>query len=128
MKVMKHLVVFDRYYYDYLVDLQRYQYDLPKWAPKVFLKLIPTPDIVFILDGDPENLYARKKELTLEELKYQVVAYRKVAQTVGNSQIIDVNQGIEDVVADVTKSIILKKAKKVAKQMNFKIDENGYII
>lgn len=127
MKVMKHLVVFDRYYYDYLVDLQRYQYKLPKWAPKLFRHIIPTPDIVFILDGEPEILYARKKELTLDELDYQVKEYRKVAKMVSTSQVINVNNNINKVTADVTQAIILKKAQKVAKQMNLILDENGYI-
>lgn len=127
MKVMKKLVVFDRYYYDYLVDLERYQYNLPKWAPRSFRHLIPMPDIVFILDGKPEVLYARKKELTLEELKYQVEAYRKVASLVQNSYLIDVNRGVQTVTQEVTKAIILKKAQKVASQMDLKLNEDGFI-
>lgn len=127
MKVMKKLVVYDRYYYDYLVDLQRYQYNLPNWAPRIFRHIIPTPDIVFILDGTPEVLYARKKELTLDELNYQVNAYRKVANMVKNSQLINVDNNIETVTADVTSAIILKKAQMVAKQMNLKIDDKGFI-
>lgn len=127
MKVMKKLVVFDRYYYDYLVDLERYQYNLPKWAPRLFRHLIPMPDIVFILDGKPEVLYARKKELTLEELKYQVEAYRKVASLVQNSYLIDVNRGVQIVTQEVTKAIIRKKAQKVASQMDLKLNEDGFI-
>ncbi len=127
MKVMKKLIVFDRYYYDYMVDLQRYQYKLPRCVPFLFRHLVPMPDIVFILDGNPEILYARKKELTLEELKYQVTAYRHVAQVVKNSQIINVNNDIAKVTSDVTRAIILKKAQKVAKQMGLIIDKNGYI-
>ena len=128
MKVMKKLVVYDRYYYDYLVDLQRYQYNLPQWAPKIFRHLIPTPDIVFVLDGSPDVLYARKKELTLEELNYQVAAYRNVAKLVKSSQLINVDNNVETVTADVTRAIILKKAQMVARQMNLNLDEKGFII
>lgn len=127
MKVMKKLVIFDRFYYDYLVDLQRYQYNLPKWIPLLFRHVIPSPDIVFVLDGLPEVLYARKKELTLEELKYQVGAYRKVANMLKSSQLIDVNRDIATVAQEVTHAIILKKARKVAKQMHIKIDITGFI-
>lgn len=65
----KQMIVFDRYYYDYFVDMKRYRYSLPQWFPHLFAWSIPTPDIIFILDGTPEVLYQRKKNCRLT--KYQ---------------------------------------------------------
>ena len=55
------LVVFDRYYYDYLLDQYRYRLKLSERIIRGFSHLIPKPDITFLLVGDPEVLYQRKK-------------------------------------------------------------------
>lgn len=116
-KVRKKLVIFDRYYYDYYVDMKRYQYKLPKFLPKVFEFTIPKPDIVFILDAPAEILYERKKELTVEELKRQRNEYRKIANNMKNAILIDASQEIEKVVQDITTAILQKKKEQTLKIM-----------
>lgn len=123
--IQKQLVVFDRYYYDYFVDMKRYRYSLPKWLPKAFAWCIPTPDIIFILDGTPDILYKRKKELPLEEISRQVVEYRKIAQRYKNAVIINVDKPLDEVVKEVTRHILLKKAQRTALAMNIRLDANG---
>lgn len=125
MRIQKQLVIFDRYYYDYFVDIQRYQYSFSKWVPRLFAWTIPTPDVIFILDGEAETLYARKKELPIEELKRQIVAYRKIADRYKNASLVNVEKPLNDVVLDVTSRIFLHKAKRTAKSMGIKLDENG---
>lgn len=125
MRIQKQLVIFDRYYYDYFVDIQRYQYSFSKWVPRLFAWTIPTPDVIFILDGEAETLYARKKELPIEELKRQIVAYRKIADRYKNASFVNVEKPLNDVVLDVTSRIFLHKAKRTAKSMGIKLDENG---
>ena len=123
--IQKQLVVFDRYYYDYFVDMRRYRYSLPKWMPKVFAFLIPTPDVIFILDGTPRVLYERKKELPINEIERQVKEYRRVASKYRNAKLINVDEPLDKVVNNVTRSLLMFKAQRTAKSMNICLDEAG---
>ena len=73
--------VFDRYSYDFIVDPLRTKLNLPRGIRKFFVALTPQPGIVFYLDADPNIIYARKQELSLDEIKRQVAEYRKLVQT-----------------------------------------------
>lgn len=64
--------IFDRYYYEYLIDPRRTRVTLPKWVFKAGLLLIPEPDLILCLGANPETIYARKPEMTLEEVTRQV--------------------------------------------------------
>lgn len=71
--------IFDRYSYDFIVDPLRTKLNLPMWVRKFFVALTPQPKIVFFLDASPEVVYARKQELSLEEIERQGKAYRELA-------------------------------------------------
>ena len=64
--------IFDRYAYDILLDPLRFRINLPNWIIKSYLAFIPKPDLVLCLGGDPEKIYERKPETTLEEVVRQV--------------------------------------------------------
>lgn len=100
------LVVFDRYYYDYMIDKYRYRLNLSECTIKAFLWFIPKPDITFLLVGDPKVLYERKKELPIELVKEQVNSLLKKRSKFPNSKVIDVNKNIDDVMFDVSRSIL----------------------
>ena len=102
------LVIFDRYYYDYLIDKYRYRLNLSDKTIKKFMYLIPKPDITFILVGNAEVLYERKKELSIDEIKVQNTRLKINASAFQNSKIIDVNQDINCVLFDVCESILRK--------------------
>lgn len=125
MNIQKQLVVFDRYYYDYFVDIRRYRYSFPSWIPKVFAWSIPTPDTIFILEGTPQTLYNRKKELPLAEIERQVRAYHRIAAMYKNAVIINVDEPLDKVVAKITHIILFRKAQRTARGMNMQIDVNG---
>ena len=124
-RIQKQLVVFDRYYYDYFVDLKRYRYSFPKWIPKAFAWSIPKPDVIFVLEGTPKVLFDRKKELPLEELERQVKAYHNIAVKYNDAVIIDVDKPLDNVVNQVTHEILFRKAQRTAKGMKIKLDKNG---
>jgi thymidylate kinase len=114
-KVRKKIIIFDRYYYDYLVDLHRYRFNLPKWLPKIFLPLIPSTDLTIYLDAEPEDLLKRKQELSLKELKRQVKEFRKIVPKLPNSFLIRTDRPIEDIVREVSYLILHKKAEQTKK-------------
>ena len=101
-----HMVVFDRYYYDYYLDKIRYRLSISDKILDFFKVLIPKPDITFLLVGDPEVLYERKKEISVEEIQEQINRLLHHQSSFNNGRIIDVNQPIKKVVNDVAEEIL----------------------
>jgi thymidylate kinase len=68
------VVIFDRYIYDELANLQ-----LGGWFPRAFTRLVlmisPHPDTAFLIDADPETARARKPEYPLDFLRRNRDAY-----------------------------------------------------
>jgi thymidylate kinase len=106
MLVRSTLVVFDRYYHDILVDPKRYRYASPVWFSHVIGKLIPKPDLFILLDASVEVLQGRKQEVSYEETARQRKEYLKLISEVKNGVVIDGEQPLEKVVADVNKAVL----------------------
>lgn len=70
-RIRSKVFIFDRYYYDYYIDQKRSRINLPKWIIKVGECIVPTPDLVLCLGGDPKVIYERKPETSLEEVNKQ---------------------------------------------------------
>ena len=116
-KMKKKLVIFDRYYYDYFVDMKRYRYSISsKWA-WCFRYIIPRPDLVFVLDAPSDIIYARKQELTIEEIERQRAEFKKLKDKYVNMIVIDTSKQKEDVIAEVTGHILKKQEKNTRKIM-----------
>ena len=101
-----HLVIFDRYYYDFYLDKQRYRMTMPDAVLRAVQLLIPEPDITFVLLGDAETIYQRKKELPVEEVQTQIDRLRALQPRMANPVVIDVNQPIDAVVNAVGTAIM----------------------
>lgn len=125
LKVQKKLIIFDRYYFDYYVDMKRYRLKLSQCIPRIFSWMIPKPDITFILIGDAKILYKRKQELSIDELARQLQSFKEIKGRIKNSEFVDANASIDNVVNTVTKQILLHKAQLTAKAMNMTIDSKG---
>jgi len=106
LKAQNHLIVFDRYYYDYFADTIRYKYNLSQKLIRGFTRFIPRPDIVFILDADTEVIWNRKKEVPMEEVARQRNAYASILDMDLNGIRIDVNRDVDEIVAEVTAHIL----------------------
>jgi len=76
------VVVFDRYLYDELANL-----DLAKPVPRAYvrllLKLVPRPNLAFLLDADPAQARARKPEYPLDFLNNNRAQYMALAKFIG---------------------------------------------
>ena len=118
LKIKRRLIIFDRYYYDYYVDLKRYQFNLPKFLPRLFSFMIPQPDLVFVLDAPADVIYSRKQELSITEIERQRTIFKKTAKQLKNAYLINTNQPINDVINEVTKIIIDKKISQTAKKIH----------
>ncbi|MCD7824007.1 MAG: hypothetical protein LUG86_08365 [Oscillospiraceae bacterium] len=101
-----HLVVFDRYYYDYYMDKIRYRLSISDKVLDFFKFMIPKPDVTFLLIGDPQVLYERKKEIDVSEIEEQIQRLRANEHKFAHAVEIDVNESIDDVVYNVAKEIL----------------------
>ena len=117
-KLKRRLVIYDRYYYDYYVDMKRYQYKLPKFVPRLFSFMIPKPDLVFILDAPAHVIYSRKKELAFNEIEKQRVIFSKMSKQIKNAYLINSDRPIENVVKEVTELVIKKKIGQTLSKLN----------
>jgi thymidylate kinase len=88
-KVMKNLCIFDRYYYDCLVDKLRYNFQLPSWILKVGAGIIPKPDLILLITSYPETMRSRKQELPIEELNRQFKDYEAFVKHLGDDIVIN---------------------------------------
>lgn len=66
------LVLYDRYAHDIMLDPKRVRIKLPQWILRVFVNLVPQPDLIICLHAAPEVLASRKQELPADEIKRQV--------------------------------------------------------
>lgn len=98
--------IFDRYAYDLLIDPKRFRIALPRWIIKMFICLIPRPDIIFCLGGDPEKIFARKPETNIEEVRRQVKALQGFAETHTNAVWVDTTRSLEESVGDFLKGLM----------------------
>jgi thymidylate kinase len=65
------VVLYDRYYFDFVADPERSNIRLPAWLTGFFYRFLAKPDVNVLLHAQPERILARKQELsrgTIEQL------------------------------------------------------------
>ena len=73
-----HLVLVDRYFYNYYLDPVSVKYYGPRWALDLLTRLFPKPEIVITLSAPPEVLRRRKQELSEAEMRTQASTLRQL--------------------------------------------------
>lgn len=110
----RRVVFTDRYIYDAVtgpIPIKLYP------VMMALLKyLVPRPDLTIVLYDTPENIYARKQELSLEEIKRQQHCYKKLAQIVPEIAWIPVSGTSKDMASQTLGTIMKAIAKRNAKQ------------
>jgi thymidylate kinase len=80
-------VIFDRYIYDELANLPLDR-PLVRFYVRLILRLIPRPDVAYVVDADPEAAHARKPEYPLEFVRANRDAYITLSRLVGSVTIL----------------------------------------
>lgn len=105
LKTKSSLIIFDRYYDDILVDNRRFRYGGSiSWA-KFIGMFILKPKLYFVLTTEADIILKRKQEVSREELKRQIVQYRKLGDEKRYFNI-DVNKTPELIVQEITNILI----------------------
>lgn len=77
-KYNSKLFIFERYYYDILVHPRRYNLRKINWLGFYLSKKLAKPKFSVLLSGNPKIIYNRKKELSLSDIKKQIITYKKI--------------------------------------------------
>lgn len=81
------VIIMDRYIHDELANLPLNN-PLTRTYTRMVAKLVPAPDIAFVLDADPESARARKPEYPLDFLHQVRDAYIQLANLLGTITVI----------------------------------------
>lgn len=97
--------IFDRYYYDYYFDYKRSRTKLPHYIFKLGEKLVPCPDLILCLGGDPQKIYERKPETSLKEVTKQILILKEFCSARKNAVWIDTTLSPEDSISAAIRAI-----------------------
>lgn len=104
--IKTHVWIFDRYFYDYYLDQRRARINLPNWIIKLYGLFVPSPDLTLCLGGDPEKIYTRKPETSLEEVKRQTETLHMFCESHKNTVWIDTTVNPEESVNTAMEAIV----------------------
>ena len=109
-----YIVLYDRYYFDFINDSRRSNIQLPEFITKSGYKLLLKPDLNFFLYAAPELILSRKKELmasTIEQLtKKSLDLFERLNRDKAKSRYIP----IENIVLEDTIESIIQRMIKIA--------------
>jgi energy-coupling factor transporter ATP-binding protein EcfA2 len=88
--------LFDRYAHDLYLDPRRFRIGLTGRTVGFVLRLMPQPNLVICLHGDPETVVARKGELPLDEVRRQTTALQRLASVTPGAVLISTNGSVEE--------------------------------
>lgn len=81
--VRGRVVLYDRYYFDFIHDSRRSNIDLPSGMIRWFYALIRKPDLNVFLFAAPEIIRARKQELDVPTIQHLTEQYRTFFHQLG---------------------------------------------
>lgn len=100
------IVIFDRYFYEFLADPTRSRIKLPYCVAKTFLKLTPKPKIVFFLNAPADVILERKKELSKEQIEKLLRNYKRLASEFDNFYVLDATKHPQTLAMEVLKKFL----------------------
>jgi thymidylate kinase len=108
-RVKGGLIIFDRYFYDYLI--QKQFINCPRWFLYFISKVIPMPDAIIYLRNNPEIIHKRKQELPIEEIERQSKFCSEIVRCFSNGFVVETSLTPDEVVANIG-WIIIEKIKE----------------
>jgi Thymidylate kinase len=77
-QLRNYIVLYDRYYFDFIIDPKRTNLKLDKSLTKMLYRFIQKPKINFFLHAPAEIILERKKELPPEAIKTLTIGYQNL--------------------------------------------------
>lgn len=108
------IVLYDRYYFDFINDSKRSNINLPKFFTKAAYKLLLKPELNFFLYADPATILSRKQELNKATISHLTDDYLELFRSLNRSSA-DNYVSIENLELKNTVELIMTRTKlKVA--------------
>ena len=117
LKVRSSLVVVERGWADIAVDPRRYRVHVPRSLLQGMGKVLPRPDLVLVLEGRPEVIAARKRELAPAEVARQSREWRSFLAQERNAVFLDADRTPEAVVQEARDSIVRLLERRAASRL-----------
>jgi hypothetical protein len=102
--VRLHPVIYDRHAIDMSIDPARYGLSRP--PPGIFRKIVPRPDLIIALIDAPQNIHARKNELSIAEITTQVTTIRNLHRLGLIDRLVEVNGEPQEVAERILRLIL----------------------
>ena len=99
-------LIIERGWWDLAVDPARYRLRPSVGLVRALGRLLPTADLLVVLEGPAELLATRKDECSEEELARQVAAWREIVPRRQRTLYIDVSLPLADVVSRATAEVL----------------------
>jgi len=99
-------IIFDRYIYDELANLPLHRSPVRLYV-SLLLRLIPTPDVAFIVDSNTEAAHLHKPEYPLEFVRSNRDAYLKLSRLIGSMVVLEAST-LEETTSKIKESISKK--------------------
>lgn len=77
-QMRNYIVLYDRYYFDFIVDMKRTNLEMNSAIPKSLYRFVQKPKLNFFLYAPAEIILARKKELTPEAITSLTANYKNL--------------------------------------------------
>jgi thymidylate kinase len=95
------ILVFDRMYFDLVVDPKRYRYGGGPRLARALWRILPKPDLVFFLDVPADVILHRKQEVARPEIERQRGAYMAVTRQHARGHVLDGTRPVAAVVDEM---------------------------
>ena len=112
-----YVIIYDRYYFDFLIDSKRSNIILPSPIIKTFFRFILKPELNFFLFADPDTILTRKKELDRSSIVKLTHNYKSLFSSLHNKHPKKVFREIENIdlnetLASIQENIFQKELQK----------------
>ena len=102
IRVRNGIVVVERYFYDYLVRMERKNMMIPHSIAREFFNIfIPKPDVFILLENDARVIMQRRDDLSQEEIHRQTAMLKKLGERVKKFRVVRTNKSPGDVVFEI---------------------------
>jgi len=109
-----YTVLYDRYYFDFIIDSKRSNIVLPKSFVRLFYYFLFKPDVNIFLYATPEIILSRKHEMSLADIKTLTAEYRQLFEDLNKSGNKQKYLVINNEILSDTLDIVMKQCISVA--------------
>lgn len=90
-----HIIIYDRFYFDFINDSVRSNIRIPKFIPKLLFGLVLKPKLNVLLYASPDEILRRKKELSYDDIvelnKSYIGLFEKLSLSQPSTKYITIN-------------------------------------